>query len=204
MIVRKYLLAIISSILLLTACGHSAPTNYYILESSYNHAVPAKPIKSSLYVGVGPVTTAKYLDKQGIVIRDNTHELSYSDFNYWAEPLDDNTQRVLSDNLSYLLPKAQVVTYPWRARNKVNYQVKVDVIRFDTDVAGNSVLKAQWGIYTADKQVLVSKTGIYKATVQMPNNYQSIATAMSENLQSLSQDIASSLQQRIKLFTLEK
>ena len=51
---------------------------------------------------------------------------------------------MLSENLATLLNTQRIEKYPWALTTKVDYQVEVDVQRFETTSDGQSQLIASW------------------------------------------------------------
>src|SRR6202043_1164285 len=95
---------------------------------------------SQLTVGVGPVDFPDYLRRLPVVTRVAPNRVDLSDERRWAEPLDKNFTRVLSENLAVLLDTQRIEKYPWALRTKVDYQIEVDVQRFETSSDGQSQL----------------------------------------------------------------
>ncbi len=99
---------------------------------------------SRLSVGVGPVQIPDYLQRPGIATRVGPTQVRYSQVNRWAEPLEECFPRVLAQNLSRSLPKGQVILFPWPGNIHVDYQVQVNVERFELTSQGQAVLAARW------------------------------------------------------------
>ena len=95
----------------------------------------AKPASASpdsqLTIGVGPVDFPDYLRRLPVVTRVAPNRIDLSDEKRWAEPLDKNFTRVLSENLATLLDTQRIEKYPWPLRTKVDYQIEIDVQRFE-------------------------------------------------------------------------
>ena len=94
---RIFLLAALLT--LLTACGRSTPTNYYLLESSLGpvqaDGLPAKSLR------VAQVSVPEYLDRSGIVSRvDGQTQLIVAQFHAWAEPVSNGVRRVTQEVLT--------------------------------------------------------------------------------------------------------
>ena len=51
---------------------------------------------------------------------------------------------VLSENLATLLDTQQIEKYPWSLRTKVDYQIEINVQRFETTSDGQTQLIASW------------------------------------------------------------
>ena len=79
-----------------------------------------------------------------MVVRAEPNRLEISQQESWAEPLDRNFERVFSQNLGELLNTYHIEKYPWPRRTQVDYQISLDVYRFETTSDGRSMLSAQW------------------------------------------------------------
>src|SRR5271167_5197956 len=88
---------------------------------------------SQLTIGVGPVGFPDYLRRLAVVTRVAPNRIDLSDEKRWAEPLDKNFTRVLSENLATLLNTQRVEKYPWALTTRIDYQVEIDVQRFETN-----------------------------------------------------------------------
>ena len=76
----------------------------------------------------------------------------------WAEPLEGNFTRVLLEDLTALLPTAHFANYPWRLSERPEYQVAIDVLRFEPNADGHVELVARWFVRaTATKQTSTAK-----------------------------------------------
>jgi len=64
----------------------------------------------------------------------------------WAEPLEENFSRVLSQNLSILLQTDRMVAYPWERSQQPMHQVQVEVLRFEPNAEQLVELWARWSI----------------------------------------------------------
>lgn len=132
---------------LAAACVQSsAPTRYYALSALPPTAQDRKP----LVIGVGPVAMADYLERPQIVTRSTAMELQLHDFDLWVETLETIFPRTLGDNLSNLLATDRVVLMPAPREVRLDYQVEVDVLRFDAMRPGEVTLDAGWRIYGRD------------------------------------------------------
>lgn len=154
----RWLLAASSAVLLLAGGCASvlAPrpdrTRFFVLTpiSTGDPTGPTRPYRGAragLALGIGPVTLPDYLDRPEVVTRVSANRLALSETDRWAEPLDTNFKRVLSQNLSTLLRTDRVVSYPWFHPLVVDYRVEVHVERFESNAAGDAELAARWTVY---------------------------------------------------------
>jgi uncharacterized protein len=124
-------------------------SRFYVLaespdESSSSASDPSG--RQNLAVGVGPVNVPEYLQSRKIATRVGPNRMEYSDLDYWAEPLDQSVPRVLARDLSRSLRTDRVLLFPWNRRTHVDYQLEIDVQRFDIDPDNQAELGAQWSI----------------------------------------------------------
>lgn len=88
--------------LVLTACGQSKPTNYYILKSTAAPVSVESMPRTTL--GIVGVNLPGYLDRAGIVLLDeNGTFINIPRFNKWAEGLDAGAARLLRRSLTPVL-----------------------------------------------------------------------------------------------------
>ena len=97
-------------------------------------------------LGVGPVRLPAYLDRREIVMRVAPSRFDLSENDRWAEPLDENLTHVLTQNLSILLGSDQIIPYPWPLDQKPHYRVEIQVLRFESNSAGEAQLSARWAV----------------------------------------------------------
>jgi uncharacterized lipoprotein YmbA len=102
------------------------------------------PTARQLSIGLGPIDFPGYLKRREIVTRMDSDQLELSQSKYWAESLDSNFQRVLSQDLGQQLGTQRIVLFPWYGRPQIDYQVEVQVHRFDTDANNRAELDARW------------------------------------------------------------
>jgi len=189
-------LGVVMVSLFLGGCGTSRPAKFYILNPVNSPGSAAKQAAlpaPTVTVGIGPVEIPDYVDRPQIVTRTAQNELDVNVFHRWAGGLKPDVTRVLTENLSALLPADQVAVVSWKRSVPLQNRVAIDVTRFDA-MPGDSVwLKAQWTIYGQDgKTVAMAR----ETNVREPlsgRDYTSIVAAMSRTLGTLSQDIAAGL-----------
>ncbi|MDT7043114.1 PqiC family protein [Candidatus Nitronereus thalassa] len=171
----------------------SQPSKFYLLNSysSTKQAIAKAP--EGLAVGVGPLTIPEYVDRPQIVTRVSTNELSLAEFHKWAEPLKDNIPQVLIDNLSVLLKTDHVVSYPWKRTTSIEYQVAIDITRFDATADGEAHLTARWYLYGEDTRTILDTHNSHLTAPLQGPDYASIVAALNRTLDELSQSIATSI-----------
>jgi uncharacterized lipoprotein YmbA len=172
------------------------PTRYYILtpieDGAGASAANISNRASSLAIGVGPVTLPDYLSRTEVVTRLSGNQVEISPVDRWAEPLDRNFSRVLAQNLIEMLGTPRVAKFPWGA-SKIDYQVQINVYRFEPMANGSARLLARWAIKDGRTGEIVTAR---QTDVSEPTAGKSDAsTALSTGLGALSRDIAKAIVQ---------
>ena len=175
---------------LLAGCGVTPPARFYILTPAGNSDTGSQPGPA---LGIGPVDFPAYLDRPEIAHRSGDNQLSFAESDRWAEPLKTTFTRTLAENLSAMLPTDQVNLYPWTRSTRVDYQITVDVLRFDADASGNVVLSAGWKIIHPDNNHVLGRYRQRYTQAAGGLRYPAIVAAQSRTLERLSQDIAASI-----------
>jgi hypothetical protein len=144
---------------------------------------------SQLTIGVGPVDFPDYLRRLPVVTRVAPNRIDLSAERHWAEPLDKNFVRVLSENLTVLLDTQRIEKYPWSLRTKVDYQVEIDVQRFETTSDGQTQLIASWIVRDGDGGKILYASLTTAGGPTGPDGVNASA-ALSGDLATLSKEIA--------------
>lgn len=171
--------------LLISACGSTPQSDYYILSTLPDDTGG----NTGPFIGVGPITVPQYLDRKGIVTREDSNHLKISSFHRWAEPLPDGVQRVVAVNLAGLLDTEQVTTFPWLRSTPPEYGVEMNVVELSAE-GRNTRLVVKWVLRDlADNAVIEQRISNYtrQAGGAEPGD---IAAAYSDLLAQLSRDIA--------------
>ncbi len=144
----------------------------------------------SISLGIGPLKFPGYLDRQEIVTRSAENRFDVSEYNRWAEPLDENFGRVLSQNLALLLPNGRILQYPWPSNKKLDFQVEIEVLRFEVNSARDADLWARWEVIdVSDKSLVAMKESHLKRQAKNRSTEAAVA-ALSEVGGDLSREIA--------------
>jgi len=186
-----------SSLALLSLVGCSfksetAASRFYMLRPLPADATsPGAPGgEAGPVLALGPINVPAYLDRPQIVTRAPGAEVKLSEFDRWAEPLQDNVAAVLADNLSSLVPTNRVSAYPDRLPADFDLRVTVDVTRFDGPLGGDVVLDARWSLVSGSKE---AETHMQRSHFVQPAGgpgYPDLVEAMSRALDALSRELA--------------
>ncbi|THB78651.1 MAG: membrane integrity-associated transporter subunit PqiC [Desulfobacteraceae bacterium] len=197
------LTALVLILIFLGGCtGKSAPTRFYLLESTPqdpdSHTVSVDMLADQnhvIKVGLGPFKIPPYLDRPQMVTRTAPNRLKLMEFDNWAEPLKDTISRLTLERLSTLLNRDGVIVLSWDSRARLDYQVPIEVIRLDNTPGKDALLAARWEVIrNPDKALVLIRTSRYtqESGIDSPEAF---AAAQSRNLESLCRDMADALRQ---------
>jgi uncharacterized lipoprotein YmbA len=187
---------------LLVAC-QSEPSHLYVL----NAAATPTPDRSAVLAsadapgrghGALPsparllgvtVVLPQYLDTLDIVERVGANELKPNPDAQWGESLSIDATRVVAENLGARLPAVEVIMLPSRMQRVPDYEVEIDLTRFESDLAGNALAKGRWTI-SDDAGHEIASARLWRQEQVSGRGYDATAAAMSRILAAVSADIA--------------
>ena len=184
-------LASLVLVVALAGCGLlTAPktiqTQFFVL----NAVAPATGARSDIAIGLGPVTIPSYLDRPEMARRVDEYQIAYDPSTRWAEPLQDNFQRVVAANLVQLIGPQRILLYPWVRTAALDVVVTVAVTRFEQQPDGSLLLEARWVVRDrADVPLAVEVTRFTRPGGTPEAN----AAALSALVGDLSQAIAAAI-----------
>lgn len=193
---RLVMIAVLS--IAATACGTSAPSRFYTLDST---AITEGAPAADYTVSVGPVSIPAAVDRPQFVVQVGPNRVAVDEFNRWAAPLDENIARVVAGDLATLLGTPRVARAPLGNFDPA-YRVTIDVQRFES-IPGDAVLvEAVWAVRaSSDGKSGDGKTGggsvrsgrtVAKEPVQ-GRGFDAMAAAHSRALAQVSRDIAAAI-----------
>lgn len=170
------------------------PSRFFSLTSLPRNGQTAQDatVTNQLILGIGPIKLPGYLDRQQMVTRISQNRFAVAENDRWAEPLDENFSRVLSQNLSILLQTDKIVAYPWVRSQQPTYQVQVEVLRFEPNAEQVVELWARWSILDEKRETIYRKESFLTKSARDKSTEGSVA-ALSETVADLSRDIASAI-----------
>lgn len=176
--------------------GTQKATRFYLLQPipGISSGERASVEGEGVMLAIGPVRVREYLSRPEIVTRTQENKIIVHDFHSWGEPLDKNFTAVLGANLSNLLSTDRIVFFPWRRRPNLDYQIVVDVMRFEGDLGGEASLIAHYYIlHVGESEEEVRRMGIWKSSFSRQtkdDSYQALVSAMSELVGDFSREVA--------------
>lgn len=188
--------------LLLGGCsglfGNQPPLEFYTLSSTSGlNGQPAisgpRVASSGPIFAVAAVRVPQYLSQRSIVVRSSPTHLDLADNDVWAAPLSDTISSVLSENISTMIPSDRVVELPVSAAVPIDYELRVEIVRFERQPDGGVDLVARWSVFSEGGERLIAVERSSYRVADVPNDSRSITVAMSALLGELSRDIADTL-----------
>jgi len=175
--------------------GTQQPTKNYVLNSLYSEEIETQAVADLNDIGilVGPIRMALYLDRADIVIRDGQNQIRLAEFSQWAGPLQENFSRVLAENLSILLATDKVGIFPGTRALSFDFNVTVDVTRFDGIPGQKADLRARWAILDKDRKKMLFENHSALSQPTKDESMEALIAAESQTLADLSREIAEAI-----------
>lgn len=193
---RRLTVILVMGLFFLGGClGRSQAPRFYTLSPLTENKAMAKsdtPARDTR-IGIGPIKLADYLDQSRLVTRTGDNRLVKAEFDLWAGAFKDNLTNVLAENIGLLVPTERIYIYPWRLSEPMDYQIILDVVRFDGDLGKDAWLVARWSIVGGkDREVLeVGRSSIREPVTG--SGYDALVTAQSRALAKLSHEIVEAI-----------
>jgi hypothetical protein len=178
--------------LMLAGCGASDHSRFYVLTEHPALVARATAAAPTTTIALGAINLPAALDRPQMARRLNSDEISYSEYDRWAGPLDDMVRRVLSADLEGRLPLGMILIDN-NPTSPASLTIAVDILRFDADAAGQVTLKARWQMLDRSGSLV----GIpHDAMIVKPGSgrdAEAVAATMSGAVADLATQIAASL-----------
>jgi uncharacterized protein len=177
----------------LPGCFQAQPASQYTLTTE----LPLPPPSSQdapLTILVGPVKLASYLDQPRIVKRYGANRIETVTSRQWAGNLKEMISNKLVAELGTLSSPFPVFSFPAATIPHKGRRVTVDILRFEGTDDQNATIEARWTLLNmSDKSILKTQTSLFQIPCPDPS-YETLATALSQGLTRLIQEISLSIQ----------
>jgi hypothetical protein len=185
-------LCIALTALMLAGCGASDHSRFYVLTE--HPALVARSVAAAptTTIALGAVKLPAALDRPQMARRLNSDEISYSEYDRWAGPLDDMVRRVLIADLEGRLPLGMILIDN-NPTSPASLTIAVDVLRFDADAAGQVTLKARWQMLDRSGSLVGIPRDAMIVKPGSGRDAEAIAATMSDAVADLATQIAASL-----------
>ena len=172
----------------LNSCGTSAQPKFYSLDSIAT-AGAAAPLPMAILVG--PVSVPAAVDRPQFVVQKASNRVDIDEFNRWSAPLGESIARVVAGDLSAQLGTPNVATAPLANFNP-DYQVTMNVQRFDTVEGQGTIIEAVWVVRkTVGGQTRTGRAVAHESV--QGQGYEALAAAHSRALAQVSAEIADAI-----------
>ncbi len=184
------ILKIFMPCLFLGACmfGTSKNAKFYTLKTT-----AAQPVSANYteFVGVSRVQLPKYIDRPQIVTQQkDSAQVHISEYNRWVEFPSVLATRALVEDLSILLPSAQIKTQQFKG-GEFDRAITVEIIDLGA-VLGEEARLVAW-CTVKDKSGRIQNRQKFEYAIFVGKTYDELAQGYSQLVANLSQDIARSL-----------
>jgi len=175
--------------IILSGCGSPKEYLYTLSSSTASGSTGALPASVRPSIAVGPITLPEVVDRPQMVVRVGPNQVALVEQHRWAEPLRNGIARVVAEDLAHLLGTRQVVTSYQNGSQTADYQVILDIQRFDSMVGQTVMIDALWMVRRApDGQPRTGRSLVRESTGG--EGYDALVEAHSRALATVSRDIA--------------
>ena len=185
--------ALLSSVLLLAACGLggvSQPSRFYVLGTEPGPVLRSTEPGQRLAIGVGPIALPDILDRPQIVTQAGTHRVDLAEFNRWGGDLGENLSRVLAQNLMQRLNTDSVIIFPWQSRNNPDLQVGIRFFQFGGKLGKPVSVTGIWRILDTRRGCQPAIRRFDISATPANSSYSAYVEALSHSVAVLSQALA--------------
>lgn len=175
--------------------GTRHQTENYVLNSLFSEETLPQPIAdlSDIGVLVGPIRMAMYLDRSDVLIRNSRNEVEIAEFASWAGPLKENFSRVLAENISLWLNTKKVAIFPGTKLRLFDYNVQMNVARFDGRPGDKAHLRVRWLILDIERKKMLFNDHTVLSRPTEDDSIKSMVAAQSRLLADFSREIAEAI-----------
>ena len=200
---RLSLWTVVFSCMLIAAfpgCRSITPAvNYYALSSMSEDAVAEAydEGKVDVTIGIWSVELPGTINRTQMIRRTGNHRIEMSSFHRWADYPDRLVQQVLTQNLSFLLSDARVLSAPWPVDLKPDITVFFHFLELIGTADKKMLLTAEWTISgNQDPPVVQSHRRTFSEPIP-GSGFDDLAAAHSQVLERLCREVAATLEKVI-------
>ena len=122
------------------------PSQFFVLNPMMENQASASATELDVALGLGPIRIPEYLRRPQMVTRVGPNQVTYAEYDRWAQPLEDSFIRVLREDLSGLFGVVDIAIHPWFSTAQLDFTVEIEVERFERDPSGAAQLRCMWVI----------------------------------------------------------
>lgn len=188
--------ALLSALALFTGCqilpeATPDPTRYFVLEEPAPSTTAAAP--GAAVIGLLPLEVPAYLlDARAMAVRDGANQITYREFDRWAEALDHGMARVLRGALTNQATVQRVLVPPFPLQPARDFDLSVRIIEAAPTVSGSLRFTAAYTLSSPSGSQVI--TGSFTATgISWDNTPADLARGLSQALDRAATAIATEL-----------
>lgn len=170
----------------------SPASSTYVLDPTEARSPGAQSGPTVAVVGVAKVSVPDWLDRPQVLARAANGEIVADDLSHWGEPLPRGIQRVLTENLTVLLPDRRILNEPISPRLTVDVRVEVTIVDVAHQGDGAVLVDTRWDVVGGKGEVLVRRRSSDRGHTTAPGA-QRIVAGVNEALATLSREIADAI-----------
>jgi len=195
---KKTLIVAIVSIILLGACG-SAPANktqYYLLNSPTTTGAANTDNmhnNNSQPLGIILLELPDYLRQPSLVLQLSNHQLHYSHFHMWAEPLQNSFAQALAQDLNNIDSHFHYLSTPAKNQVTAATTVVINITAFHTTHQSQALLAGTYWLQGKSEQNPEKEHNFTLTVALNENGYEHAVEQMRKVITSLAQKITNSL-----------
>lgn len=141
---------------------------------------------------IGPVKVASYLDQPRMIRRYEATRIELIAGQEWAGDLAEMISNQLVADVGSLLKPTPVYLYPVTIAGIEGRRAAIDILRFEGSEDKSATIEARWLLFDLqDKSIIKAHSSLFHVPLA-DDSYASLATALSQGLTLLSQEIAES------------
>jgi uncharacterized lipoprotein YmbA len=192
--VRRLACGLLISLVTLGACSTSPQSRFYTLTADTSTAAVAP---FAYAVSVGPVTLPQVVNRPQFVVDAPGNRVVVLEQRRWAAPLADVIAEATAQYLGRDLGGARVTMFAQTASAGAQFDVALDVQRFEMIEGTAAVLDVVWTIKRrgATGAPTIGRGSVREPVAQTDDPYDALAAAQARALASVSREIAASLVQ---------
>ena len=176
---------IFAFIAMISGCFSPTPHFYQTVSITNNEVINTKFNKTIL---INQVIIPSEISRLQITTLGKTdYEVKIDEFNRWSTQVDKMLQKVINENISYLLPNA-IVENQTTFRKNFDYAILVEITELNGRLDEMASLKASY--FIKNKNGMIVKSGKFDKSITFEGKYDSYIEALSVLISDLSIEIA--------------
>lgn len=189
-------LAAVLIVISLAACAAAPPqVAYYSLLGGAGSRT-ADPRLDALVVSVGPVHVPDVLKRSQIATGGGEDRYRLSDYHRWAGEVDREFARALAEQLAGSLGTEQVYLFPGDQYLSPNWQVAVDVLEMNGELAREARLTVRWTLIDPKGKTAPLTRQSRLSKQPGGDGYDAWVEAQQDNIGRLGEEISALIRQR--------